>query len=260
MAGDDELGDWRLWWVGRSAEALPATPQGAPAHKAGTPVYLASLARDRFGRVISFATPSPVAMALSIARGSAKRADQFRQSLTFVNQLSPVGPAKGVPTDQAPALFDFFEQCMITVTFSINALEVHCNQVIADELDDGKTYHRRTAQGESDIGAKALQRKATLEEKLTQVLPHLLLIDGPDKNALWPHFKTLKRARDSTIHMKAEEAYSSRELGDIDKESLFHEFFNTKTMQTFPLFATEIIDYLRRPGVPAPRWLNAVKS
>lgn len=94
------------------------------------------------------------------------------------------------------------------------------------------------------------------------ILPTLLSIETPGKNPVWSHFSVLKAARNSTIHMKAADAYviSESAAHNLDKESLFHQFFNRKTMKTFPMFAIEVIAHLRRPDETPPRWLSALQA
>lgn len=82
---DDGLGDWRHWAATRLAADMKAAGPGAPAHKAGSPIYQSAITRDSYGRVVAFTMPSPTALALNISIGAARRADEIRRSLNLVS-------------------------------------------------------------------------------------------------------------------------------------------------------------------------------
>lgn len=248
---EDGLGDWRQWAVTRLASDLPATPAGAPAHKAGALIHLSTITRDSKRQLIGFIVPSPVALALSIAIKEAQTAEDLRAKISFEKEVTPQGPGKGVPANQSEILFDFFEKCMVAVTFSFNALEVFSNQTIADEV--ATTYMWKDKQ----LDAYKLQRTLSTEQKLTEVLPVLLGVDDASSSLIWNDFRRLKQARDSTIHMKSKEAYSS---GSLDENSLFEEFFIMPSILGFPKFAVAIISHTRRPGAEERRWLSRAKE
>ena len=112
-------------------DVAPAYP-GGPSHKAGSVLCLTTLTRDSKGNLIDFLTPSPIALALSIAIKASKRAIKLRQTIAFVDVVNPHGPAK--MTTKVSTLFDYFECCMVVVTFSFQALEVFCNDMIAKKF------------------------------------------------------------------------------------------------------------------------------
>lgn len=252
---DDGLGDWRHRAVTTLAEDVPPAYPGGPSHKAGTPVFLIAVTRDDRGELIGFTMPSPTALALSISIQAAKKADILKGEVTFQKETSPHGAARGVPSEQATRLYDFFEQCMITVTFSFNALEVFCNQTVADELKG--TYMRSTRRRQQELTPDKVQRELSTEEKLATVLPAILGTDTPQDAPVWSDFRRLKRARDSTIHMKASDAYAR---GEIDKQSLFHEFFSMRSLMGFPIFAVEVIGFFNKPDQEEPRWLRLARE
>lgn len=252
---DDGLGDWRHWAVATLAKDMPPAYPGGPSHKTGARVFLTTVAREARGELVGFTMPSPTALALSISIQAAKKADILRGEITFQKQTSPYGAARGVPADQATRLYDFFEQCMITVTFSFNALEVFCNQTVADELKE--TYTRSSRRGQQELTAERVQRELSTEEKLANALPTILGTDSPRDEPVWSDFRRLKRARDSTIHMKASDAYAR---GEIDKESLFAEFFSMNSLMGFPIFAIEVIRFFNKPDQEERRWLRHARE
>lgn len=252
---DDGLGDSRHWAATALAKDMPAAYPGGPSHKAGTPLFLSTLTRTVRGELIGFTMPSPTALGLSISIQASKKADILKGEITFQRQISPHGDSRGVPSEQATRLYDFFEQCMITVAFSFNALEVFCNQTVADELKG--TYSRSAGRGQKKLTAERVQRELSTEEKLATVLPMILGTDTPRDALVWADFKRLKRARDSTIHMKAEDAYKR---GEIERQSLFHEFFSMDSLMGYPIFAVEVIRFFNKADQEERRWLTYARE
>lgn len=127
MKEDDGLGDWRIYAATRLAKDVPAAFPGGPSHKAGAPVYQTHLVKSKEGKYIGFLMPSTTAMALNIAVSASRRAKELRGKLEYKDVLTPHGAGKSVKDETTSILFDFFEQCMISVTFSFQALEVFSN-------------------------------------------------------------------------------------------------------------------------------------
>jgi len=249
---DDGQGDWRHWASSTLAKDVPPAYPGGPSHKAGALVLLSTLTTEPDGRLIGFPMPSPTALALSLAISAAKEGNEIRSELTTVQVVSPDGWTRQVPPSEASKLYDYFERCMMTMTFSFNALEIFCNQTIADEIKG--TYARTTHRGVVDMTPDKVQRELSTEEKLTAVLPTILGTANPKDDALvWRDFLRLKRARDATIHMKASDAYIRG--GKVDERTLFHEFFAMKSLVSFPIFAVGMIRFFR-PNLKERRWLR----
>lgn len=247
------LGDWRIQAATKLAKDIPAAYPGGPSHKTGTPVYLTTLTRDFEGNYIGFITPSPTALALSIAVNAGKQAINLRRALAFKDVVTPHGPGKSVADENTPHLFDYFEQCMITVAFSFQALETFCNDIIANKLSG--TYQLKRRNNSLEVSADELQRIATTEEKLATVLPDVLGLKSPKGKKVWQNFRELKRVRDTTIHLKSRDVYNH---GNIDKESLFYQFFKLK-VDKFPKFAFEMINYFTN-SEQVPRWFKLAQD
>lgn len=249
---NDELGDWRIQAATRLAKDLPPAYSGGPSHKAGAPVYLTTVTRDSTGENIGFITPSPIALALNIAASAGKRAMNLRRTLAFKNVATPDGLGKSVAHENIPHLFNYFEQCMITTTFSFQALETFCNDIIASKLSG--TYRLRRRNKSIEVSSDELQRIASTEEKLAIVLPDILELKSPKGRKVWQNFQELKEVRDATIHLKSYDAYNK----DIDKESLFYQFFRLE-VDKFPKFAFELIEYFIIPQ-QSPRWFELARE
>jgi hypothetical protein len=244
------LADWRIEVFGKLAHDVPAAFPGGPSHKAGEFVYFdPTLVRHPSYNAIGFITPSPTAMALNIASNAAAAAKSTRSQITFINGASPVGTVKTVTNETLPHLFDFFEQCMIAVTFSFQALEAFSNQQIQARLKGTYTVQRRS--GPKDLSADELERELATEEKLATVLPDLFKVKTPKGKKVWERFVKLKRARDSTIHLKKRDARS-----ELDMESLYFQFLNHDAKE-FPRAALSMVEHFL-PSKGGPLWMKRI--
>ena len=168
--------------------------------------------------------------------------------MVFDEILTPNGTGKSVSFKDTVTLCDYFEQCMIAVTFSFQALETFCNHVIANELKG--TFNLQRRKEVITVTPIELERLAATEEKLAIVLPQLLARATPKGKKVWDDFVRLKRARDSTIHLKSSDQYPPG--GTIDKDSLFYQFLN-RNATDFPKWAISMIKYFVL-GSKLPRW------
>lgn len=245
---DTDLGDWRIRAVTRLAKDVPEAYPGGPSHKAGTPVYLSTLTKDSKGNYIGFITPHPTALALNIAQSAGQQVKELRKHLHYKDTATPYGSGKDIVNEDHTTLYDYFEQCMIAITFSFQAIETYSNDIIANLV----TTEYKLQRGDKEITCSSsdeLQRVASTEEKVGRILPSLLNLESPKQSKFWRHFKELKRVRDSTIHLKSQDAYSG---GDVDKESLFFQFIQLRA-ERFSWYALEIISYFVNKKSP-PRW------
>jgi hypothetical protein len=205
-------------------------------------------------RPIGFVTPSSTALALSIAINASFQSAKLFKQIAFENVLTPEGPGRSVGHKNALPLFDYFELCMITVTFSFQALETFCNWVIADRIQGTLTICRNKV--DETLTVDELERKLSTGEKLHLVLPKLFGIISPKGRKVWLNFKKLKHARDSIVHLKSSDQYPNRSvLGAVDKDSLYFVFLNNK-MTFFPKAAIAMIQHFFVDSKEMPRWLE----
>src|SRR5215212_8494768 len=123
--------DWRIRIVTHlTQDVAPAYP-GGPSHKAGALVVQSTPGKDAKGQAMGFATPSAVGLALSLAIRASEEAAGLRTALNRTRSVSPFGESASVTMESIPDLYDFFERCMTSVTFSFQALEGYCNEVIS---------------------------------------------------------------------------------------------------------------------------------
>ena len=69
-------------------------------------------------------------------------ARDLRAGLDFSDAASPWGTSRGIHVESTPALYDYFERCMVSVAFSFQALEAYCNDVIAEKVTDTLTVQQ----------------------------------------------------------------------------------------------------------------------
>jgi hypothetical protein len=251
---DDTLGDWRLLLATRLAKDQPAAFPGGPSHKAGTPVHLVTSTRGTGNQPVGFITPSSTALALSIAMSASLQSANIFKQITFDNILTPEGSGKSVGYKNAPPLFDFFESCMITITFSFQALETFCNWVIADQIKGNMVICRNKVDETFTVGE--LERKLSTGDKIHLVLPSVYRVTSPKGKKVWVNYKKLKEARDSIVHLKSFDQYPNRSVvGQVDQDSLYFVFLNNK-MTFFPKAAIAIIQHFYPNPENLPRWLE----
>ncbi|MAX25307.1 MAG: hypothetical protein CMJ19_12475 [Phycisphaeraceae bacterium] len=249
---DDGRGDWRLAGVERLAHDVSAACPGGPSHKAGSLIVLASLASTADGPV-SFPVPSPVGMALQVALTSANLAYELKTRFRFETVPSPMGLARSVTGDQEDALFDYFQHCMVAVTFSFQSVESFANFVIANKVKSTMAIDGK--EGRKEYNAYDLQRRVSTAEKLATVLPTLLSRPTPKGTKIWQEFVALRRLRDSTVHMKSLDQYGTNPQDSGD--SLYFNFFNCSP-RDFPRLALDIAEYFTPDHVP--RWLRGARE
>jgi len=250
---DDGFGDWRIQAVTTLAKDVPAAYPGGPSHKAGAPVYLVSTAKHNEYNSIGFVTPNHPALALNIALGASKNANRLKQTLAFKDVATPTGSGKSVAQENLPHLYDFFEQCMVSATFSFQALESYCNSVIQSEAKE-PIERKRKRKWISGLPNEA-ERKLSTEEKVTNVIPKLLDIPTPKGKKYWLGFKTLKATRDATIHLKSSDMYNPKHTDEV---SLFFYFLNNDIM-LFPTTSFGLIYYFLEVK-KIPRWALYLKE
>jgi hypothetical protein len=107
-----KIPDWRLFVAAEVGDVKPNS-LGA---QAGDLVVVMTATRVRdFGQMV-FPKVSPYRLALSIATRASREAITLRKDLQF---SSPTGAkSRALEMSSVPALYDYFEQCMIAATFS----------------------------------------------------------------------------------------------------------------------------------------------
>jgi hypothetical protein len=251
---DETLGDWRLLLVTRLAKDQPAAFPGGPSHKAGTPVHLVTSTRGTGNQPIGFVTPSSTALALNIAINSSFQSAKLFKEIVFEDVLTPEGTGRSVGHKNAPLLFDYFESCMIAVTFSFLALETFCNWEISERVQNTLSICRNKI--DETLSVDELERKLSTGDKLHLAPPKLFGTTSPKGKKVWINFKKLKNARDSIVHLKSSDQYPNRSVhGSVEEDSLYFVFLSNK-MTFFPKAAIEMIQHFFTNSKEFPRWLE----
>lgn len=244
----DGLGDWRIDAVATLAQAVPAAFPGGPSWKPGDRLYLTTVTKTSKGEYIGFKTPNVPAMALNIASQAASRAGQKRSQFTYQEGPSPWGTSKTISPRDDGLLFGFFEDCMVSVTFSFNALEAFCNYSISRTWRKPVDVKRK--KGRETLHHEEAERALSTEDKLKGTLPKIYDVPTPAGKAIWDRFLRLKTARDACVHIKYRDQYP---MSQVDQESLFFQFLSNDPLE-FPRCALAVMEYYFAKQ-EKPRWL-----
>jgi hypothetical protein len=244
---NDNLGDWRIDSVTKLAQSFGSAPIGSP-------IRLMSTAKHKKYNFLSFITPSAPALCLNVAIGAAALGEAIRPRLLLTPMVTHDGKRGSQVTDESIGdLYYFFEQSMISVTMSFQAIEIFANAIIGRRATRNIAV-RRKGGVEKNLTPTEAERELSTEEKLGQVLPTLLGVSSPKGTRAWHSFKTLKEARDATVHLKSRDIYTRNA---VDCESLFFYFLHNDARK-FPGAAIKIISYFFPKDLP--RWLWHAKE
>ncbi len=246
-AAENNLGDWRIDTVGKLAQSFGNAP-------VGTPIRLMSVAKHKKHNYLSFVTPSGPALCLNIAIGAAALGQAIRPRLLLTPMVMHDGKRGFQVKDESVSdLYYFFEQSIISVTMSFQAIEVFANAIIGRRSTQSVVVKRKAGVVKNLTPAEA-ERELSTEEKIGQVLPNLLNVSSPRGNRAWQAFRTLKDARDATVHLKSSDIYTRN---NIDRESLFFYYLNNDA-RAFPGAAIKVISHFFPKDLP--RWLSHAKE
>ena len=235
--------DWRLAAVARvkGDQVLHGNTV-----KDGTLLWLTTVTKDIDHGLVNFPTPSPAALALSVAVSAALSAIQKRRAITYSFKMAD--GSRSAEGQEIAGLFDYFEQCMLASVFSFQSLESYANQVISRVLRTPYTLQRK--KDTVTVSPEELERVASTDEKLAVVLPALTEVSSPKGKKVWERYKALKEVRDSTVHLKSRDHYVR---GRLDRDSLYHKFL-TITAKEFPKSAIAMIEHFSASS--PDRWLE----
>lgn len=246
----DNLGDWRIQAVTTIAQDVPPAFPGGPSFQTGALAYLTTLARTSKGEILSFPTPNASSLALNSAFCAAKRANDLKRQFKYKVDPSPVGPSKLIPLDQCDELFSYFEESLVSVISSFQALEAFCNYSISQV--HGHSVKVKKQKKVELLDPETAERVVSTKDKLKSILPKIYGVSTPSGKALWERFVKLKRARDACVHIKYRDQCPS--ANQLDEQSLFFQFLDNDPL-SFPAAAAEMIGYFYA-NQEKPRWLK----
>jgi hypothetical protein len=213
-----------------------------------------STARHKKHDYLSFITPSAPALCLNVAIGAAALSEAIRPRLLLTPMVTHDGRQGFQVRDESVSdLYYFFEQSIISVTMSFQAIEIFANAIIGRKATKNIVVKRK-AGVEKDLTPMEAERELSTEEKLGQVLPNILGVSSPRGIRAWQSFKTLKEARDATVHLKSRDIYTRNDVG---RESLFFYFLNHDARK-YPGSAIKVISHFFPKDLP--RWLRHAKE
>ncbi len=187
---------------------------------------------ERFGEsVLSFGLPSAPAMYLNIAKDAYRRKTAINLGHVFVAH-----PGQGTWPEAHGSLFDFFEQFSVELIFSFTALEAFANEAIpvdfAYQFKAGKKAELTT------LAKAEIERRVSLDEKLSRVLPEAHGLSSPSGTKTWQDFKELKDTRDRLIHMKSVD----RKASGPEHQTLWGLMLEKRNV-AFPDLALNVIEF-----------------
>lgn len=249
---EDDLGDWRIRLISTLAEDFKASDEKT--FEEGSTVALESVTKGENGDLFAFIAPSGPALALNVSINSSKRSKELKDEIEYDSVKKSLGgetlrSIKRVKGQEK--LYQYLEESMIAVVFALQALEVFCNLVIAEDAET--PYEVKREEETKEFSQEELQRYCSIEEKLATILPDIWGVKTPKGRAMWADFKDLVRVRNSVIHTKSHETYTKTE---IEEESLFYELLHHEVVD-FPKHAIDMIEYFHvNRGVDRPRWFK----
>lgn len=246
---DDGLGDWRF-------DTVTTIVHTVGPYRAGDAVRLMSTGGTRRHRYLSFVTPSVSALCLNAAIDSASRAEGIRPRIRLTESRSPQG-VRGfmVMNENHGDLYYFYEETIIALTMSFQALEAFANAMVGRLAKGTVQIARKGGVTESYTPAEA-ERMLSTEDKLSQVLPSLFHVASPKGQNIWNRFKELKRLRDETVHIKSGSMYTKNH--QTRSTTLLFEFLDSD-VRSYPDAALRVMSHYF-PQSPEPRWLTHARA
>jgi hypothetical protein len=207
-------------WTFTLAEAVPAGPQGQPAHAAGAKIVVVNdVYLDEVG-MVSMDVPKPSTLFLEVAEAHAKQALRIRPNLA--RQIRPIRWGQPGSSNQqfsnVQPVFDYLQEAMAAVLLTYAALDNAANEAMPADFSmtdsSGATVHRTQIEGYWGI-----------TKRLTLVLPAItgrssILTAKPD---VWSTLQTLKQLRDDLGHGHYHQSYTAP--GQDPRESVFSRLF-----------------------------------
>jgi len=179
----DDLGDWRIEAITTITQDVPPAFPGGPSIKAGDHCYLTTLTRTSKNELIGFTTPNASALAMNLAFSAARRAVELKAQFSFKPGLSPFGTSNSITSAQNDLLFTFFENSLVSVTFSFQALEAFCNYSISRTWR--KPVEVKKGKKRETLHHEAAERSISTEDKLKSILPKIYDVPTESPRIWW---------------------------------------------------------------------------
>lgn len=244
--------DWRIYGVTILPQDLPEAGPDAPFHPAGTTIYPTTVS-EWDSNPLMFGTPSTIKISFNVALTASYNSIVAKERVEIVPKVNYLM----IPPEGFPHLYDFFEQYMICVVYSILTLEIFSNFLI-DTVMGKKPVFLQLEKKPKHYSAVELQREnISLLKKITVILPKILNIPSIERNnsSLWGKFKEMYTLRNKITHMRPHDINRGASL---DRDSIFAEIINN-TPVNYPFYSLKIMDYYKSGLIPK-FWINEMKQ
>lgn len=140
---------------------------------------------------------------------------------------------------------DYLGYMIESILLAFTAIEAFSNELIPDDyvhngLDkDGSAF--------SLAEKNQIERKVSLDEKLSVILPTVLNCASPKGSKCWTGYVTLKRVRDRIVHMKTED----RRSGTAEVETVWKAILLTGQPQRL---AKDLMEHFIKSMPSKPNW------
>jgi len=235
----DSDNDWRMQNVQYLTESWRSPWTGAVSPK-GTQITLQSVTQLTKKKQLSIVLPNATAICLSASKRSWKEAQSIRRNSDIDKSLK-----KEVRFNSTAESFDFLERSIESIIMAFTALEAFVNENIPDDIE--YHTHKKSKVVLAVMDKKEIERRLSLDEKLSLVLPTAENIDSPKGSRCWQGYKDLKTIRNRIIHMKKEDRRSS----GPEIPTLWHKLFKLRAPHDQ---AKDMIDYFIKRSEIEPRW------
>lgn len=244
--------DWRVWKSAVVATDGPPLYPGGQAPKVGDRLYVVTTLKESPLGAFTFITPSPTSLALGVAIAAAQSAVRIRSAIKLEPSTQP-GQPEWLSTASLRDLYSCFEQCMVAVTFSYQAMEAWSNQVIEQSVVG--THEVKRKKVVNHWTGPEIERNCSTEEKLGTIIPEVTKFQTPRGSKNWQRLKHLKELRDSTIHLKSGDQYVR---GASSETTLYSRLLAADPLE-FPRTAIAIIKHFS--GKPeGQEWLAGAEA
>jgi hypothetical protein len=229
----------RVDWRHRVATTLaqdfvsPATGERFPA---GTPV-IADTFIEHGDLEICIGDPSASALFLNIAYRARQRAISVHPFLVDCDDIKH----RQLTTN----VYDCLEEIITSIIFSYAALEAFANEEIPagyvdqveEKLGSGLWKVRQHNQ-------EAIERHASLTEKLSRILPELKQVTSPKGMHIGEGYVDLRRLRDRVVHLKSSDRQRFN-AHNRHPESIWTDLLDPK-LRDFPDVAKQLVLYFKK--------------
>jgi hypothetical protein len=233
----ESTNDWRMQDVVLTTEdtILPWSGQLIPK---GSQLTLASVTKLNKKKHLSIDLPNATALCLSISLRSWNEASTIRKDSKI-----DVSIKKEVDFDSMTHAFDYIERVFESVILAFTSLEAFVNENIPDDFK----YEETRKEEVNLLDKSEIERRLSLDEKLSSVLPMAFGINSPKGKKCWQGYKDLKKIRDRIIHMKKLDRRSS----GPEIPTLWHDIFKIRAPHKH---AKEVMDFFVSEIGKSPRW------